>query len=123
MIRISNKKILLIAGWIVYASFMLSKRFGVVYHPLIQGYFSDFMAVPLMLGVILLLMRVYTGDRDFKINGSKVLVAFVYISVVFELILPMYRDNFHSDAWDVVAYGLGSGTFLLIQHDKSLNQL
>ena len=58
MIRISNKKILLIAGWIVYASFMLSKRFGVVYHPLIQGYFSDFMAVPLMLGVILLLMRV-----------------------------------------------------------------
>jgi hypothetical protein len=121
MVRLSNKKILLIAGWIVYAAFMLTKRFGMVYHPIIQGYFSDILSIPLMLGLILLLMRIYTGDKSFTLSALKVFVAFIYISITFEFILPLYNNNFHKDYWDLLAYGLGSLIFILIQRSKKIN--
>lgn len=121
MIRLTNKKILLILGWLCYTIFFFTKKYGIVYPPLIQGYFSDFLAIPLILGIILLVMRIYTGNKLFRLSVVKVLVAFLYISIAFEGILPIYKPHFHADIWDVVAYGLGAGVFLWLQNNDKLN--
>jgi len=111
----SHKRLLLVIGWFIYTVFFIAKSKGVTFHPIIQGYFSDFLALPLMLGVILLAMKAYTKDPTYQLSVAKVVVAFLYISIVFEWILPLYREHFHSDVWDVVAYGMGALLFLWIQ--------
>lgn len=120
---ITNKKILFLIGIITYWAFFFAKRSGFVAHPIIQGYLSDFLAIPLMLGVILIILRWYSNDPRFQISSLRILFAFVYISVAFEWILPKYKANFHADWWDVLAYGLGALVFGVVQSAGWINRV
>lgn len=122
MLPITNKKILFLFAVITYWTFFFAKRNGYVAHPLIQGYLSDLLAVPLMLGVILIVLRWYTNDSRFKISNLRILFAFAYISVVFEWFIPMYKSTFHADWWDVLAYGVGAVLYAIIQNANWVNR-
>ena len=118
----SNKKLLFFIALVTYWIFFFAKSEGLIFRPLIQGYLSDFLALPLMLGVILIVLRWYTNDIHYRLNFLKILFAFVYISIAFEWILPYYKSNFHSDAWDVLAYAIGGLVFTLVQNSNRINR-
>lgn len=113
--NLSNKKKLLILVWIVYVLFLISKRNGIVYPTLIQNYFSDLLALPLTLGTALWVLRIYTRDSTYKLNWSKILVAVIYFSIVFEWYLPQKNSVYISDIWDIVAYFTGGFVFYFFQ--------
>lgn len=122
MLPITNKKILFLLAAVTYWTFFFAKRNGFVAPQLVQGYLSDLLAVPLMLGVILIILRWYTNDPMFIISNLKILFAFIYISVAFEWFLPLYKSNFHADWWDAVAYGLGAIVYGVLQNATWINK-
>ena len=123
MLPLTNKKILFLIGFISYCIFLWVKNNGVVFHPLIQGYFSDVFALPIMLSIVLIVLRWYANDPNYKLSGYKIIFALVYISIAFEWIIPMYKSNFHADWWDVVAYGAGALIYWICQNSNKLNSL
>jgi hypothetical protein len=122
MLPFTIKKLLFLVGLLTYWSFFFAKRSGMIFHPFIQGYLSDFLAVPLMLGVILIVMRWYTNNPHFRFSIPQIFFAFAYTSLAFEWFIPMYKSNFHADWWDVLAYGLGALMYGLVQNAKRINK-
>lgn len=78
-------------------------------------YFADLLCMPLLLSFALLSMRWFRGENDRQLPWSMVLVAIVYVSLVFELVLPAFFKRYTSDVWDVVMYGLGGVLFFVFQ--------
>ncbi len=120
---ITNKKMLFLLGLVTYWTFFFAKRNGFIAHPFVQGYLSDFLAIPLMLGVILIIMRWYTNNPSFRFSIAQIIFAFIYMSLVFEWFIPIYRSNFHADWWDVVAYGAGAWVYFKVQNSMRINSV
>lgn len=82
-------------------------------------YFADLLCMPLLLSYALLFMRWFRGEPDLHLSTAMILAGVVYVSVVFEWILPHFFRRYTSDVWDVVMYGIG-GMFYYCFQDRLL---
>ncbi len=105
MFRLSHP--LLLASILLYFGVYLLRYFNVNW-PIINGYLTDFICV----GLITYLCNYISNRFIFKTPNYIypswfTLFLVVYLSVVFEGILPLYSDQYTADPFDVVAYALG----------------
>lgn len=103
---------LLLALYVVH----LVLKFGRVPVPLFfSQYFADLLCMPLLLSFTALFMRWFRAEEDLYLSGAMILVATLYVSLIFEYVLPLLFERYTADAWDVVMYGVGGGLFFVFQ--------
>lgn len=83
--------------------------------PFFSHYFADLLCMPLLLSSTVLFMRWLKGDAGLYLSGAMILVASLYVSLVFECLLPLLFERYTADVWDVVMYGVGGGLFFVFQ--------
>lgn len=86
----------------------------------LSSYADDLLAMPVILGITLQIYQwIHPKKELFTFSKAQVLVAFVYVSIVFEFLLPKYSSTYTSDYWDILCYGLGSIYFYkFINHTR-----
>ena len=100
---------------VLYAVHLVLK-FGRVPVPMFfSHYFADLLCMPLLLSGALLFMRWLRADGGLYLSGAMILVASLYVSLVFECVLPLFFQRYTADVWDVVMYGVGGGLFCVFQ--------
>jgi hypothetical protein len=94
--------------WIALAM-ATTKRY--VFHPsgikLLDNYLLDLLCMPLVLEITRQAMRLFFSP-SYDLSKVQILFAVLYVSLLFEYLLPMYQTRFHSDVVDVVVYCAGT---------------
>ena len=103
---------LLLALYVVH----LVLKFGrVPVPPFFSHYFADLLCMPLLLSSAGLFMRWLRAEEGLYLSWAMILVATLYVSLVFEYVLPLLFERYTADVWDVVMYGVGGGLFFVFQ--------
>ena len=106
-----NRAFLLAAG--LYALNLGFKQTGASV-PLLQYYLNDLLCMPLVLTLTLFLQRTFTfRDPSHVFTKYQVMIAVLYYSVGFEVVLPQILPRYTADPLDVLAYALGGWFFYL----------
>ena len=94
--------------WIALA-IAATKRY--MFHPsgikLLDNYLLDLLCMPLVLEITSQAMRLFFSP-SYDLSKVQILFAVLYVSLLFEYLLPMYQTRFHSDVVDVVVYCAGT---------------
>lgn len=98
---------------LIYGSLLLAKRHWEL-HWLLEGYVTDVLCLPIMLTLSLFLIRKWKGIQ-FSLSPLMIVVAVVYVSLIFEVLLPRLATQYYQDWWDVLAYGIGGLAFFFLQ--------
>ncbi|MFC6997551.1 hypothetical protein [Rufibacter roseus] len=95
--------------WILTAIYLGHR--GIVWlqipRPLVvQHFLDDLLCLPLVLTVTLFVMRFFYGTQV-RFSVYQVAFVVVYVSVLFEVVLPQYMERYTGDVVDVVLYAVG----------------
>jgi len=83
-----------------------------IYIPYVHAYLDDLLAMPVVLGITLQAFRWFHPLKEkFVFSKTHVIIAVVYFSLIFEVILPMKSDTYTRDWWDVLCYAIGAVAF------------
>ncbi|WP_425636750.1 magnesium citrate secondary transporter [Algoriphagus yeomjeoni] len=89
----------------------LEKSLG-IYVPFYHSYGDDLMAMPVVFGICLQLMRWWHPKQgELTFDTKQVIVGLVYFSLVFEVLLPLKSSTYTSDPLDVLCYVIGTLVF------------
>ena len=107
--------------FLIYCTLWGIIRFSRYIHlpvPVLNGYLTDFIAVPAMAHVALTFTRRYiVRNEQYSYPLYYLLFMAFYMSVVFEWVMPRFSFVYTSDAWDVAAY-FGGALFYYYVHGK-----
>lgn len=77
--------------------------------PLLNGYLTDFLAVPVMAHLSVTFIRAFiVRNNHYRYPLSYLLFIALYTAVAFEWVMPRFSTAYTGDVWDVVAYFAGS---------------
>jgi uncharacterized membrane protein AbrB (regulator of aidB expression) len=110
-------------GWIMYLAIFIAKKNHIELPYFFQCYFTDLLAIPLVLGATNFILKKYTSNPQHRLSVVKVLAACIYFSVLFEWILPAYSTQYTADTLDVVCYFIGGGMYFHSANFVSSNPL
>lgn len=113
-----NKPIKNVFFWtllIFYVFGLLVTDSGFSMPKIIRNYYADLVALPIMLSIILTILRHLKSEKNLVLSKYKVFVAFIYLSVVFEFILPYFSLRYTRDYYDLLAYAFGASIFYFYQ--------
>ncbi|WPP51121.1 magnesium citrate secondary transporter [Catalinimonas niigatensis] len=100
---------LVLIAILVFLTNQILERVLQYYIPYVHAYLDDLVCMPVVLGISMQVMQyLRTSKGLYFLSKSHVLLAFGYISIMFEIILPIFSDTYTSDPWDVVCYAAGS---------------
>ncbi len=77
----------------------------------LRFYGKDFLAVPLLLEAVGITAQLL--GKPVALKYGQVLLAAIYMSLVFEWLLPRYADQYFGDWLDVVAYAAGATLYCI----------
>lgn len=100
------------------------KRF--LFHPLgnamLDNYLLDILCIPIVMeGCRWILENLL--KRTYRFTVYHCIVAVLYFSLVFELLLPKLGHRFHSDIFDVVCYGASTAIWYICQPKLKINRI
>lgn len=74
----------------------------------ITSYFSDLLAIPTIASFSLICIRRIKNKPNLKLGLMKMLFLFLYTSVLFEIVLPIFSPKFTKDYYDILMYLIGT---------------
>lgn len=90
--------------------------------PLINSYLTDLLAVPSIAHLTITIIRCYVvNDDTYNYPFGYVLIIIVYLSFVFECLMPVFSPVYTRDWGDMAAYCCG-GFFYYFIHGKRQNR-
>lgn len=104
-----KKSIQLFIVSIAVLLYLLKNAFG--YSPTIVNVLNDLMALPFILICMEATMKLIYGNK-FKMDLNFVMATFLTISILFEVIFPLFSKSITADPIDIVLYFIGSVLFL-----------
>jgi hypothetical protein len=109
-----------IIGCVIWAIVIVMRKSG---HPsphLINGYVDDVFAVPIIANLSLCFMRVFViYSNHYVLSARKVAFIVIYLTLVFEILLPLLSKTYTGDWIDAVLYVAGGILFYFVM-DKPL---
>ncbi|MFI5160177.1 MAG: hypothetical protein ACHQHN_02825 [Sphingobacteriales bacterium] len=109
-----------LAGCLVWSTIMITRKF--LHHPIpiLNGYIDDVFAVPVIASIALCFQRVFIIRSNYYVlSAGKVAFIVVYLTLVFEVFLPMISKTYTGDWIDAVLYAIG-GLFFYRVMDKPI---
>jgi hypothetical protein len=86
------------------------------YNWFLNGYFDDLLFFPFVLSFIKIV------KNDFKITWKFLTIVYISISILFEILLPIWSQNQTGDPFDFIAYLIGVIIFLKINKQAPLSR-
>jgi hypothetical protein len=100
---------------LIFAANQILERYFKLFIPLAHSYLDDLLAIPVILGITLQIYRKIHPRKDaFSFTKMQILVAVIYVSVVFEWILPRFSTIYTSDILDICCYFAGGVYFFFL---------
>src|SRR3569833_1249809 len=94
-----------IAGCVIWAIVITVRKLGHPAPPLINSYVDDAFAIPVIAYLSLCYMRVFViGSNYYELSGWKVTFIVVYLTLVFEVFLPLISKSYTPDWIDAGLY-------------------
>lgn len=91
--------------------------------PWINGYADDFFAVPVIANLSLWFMRgAVIRSNYYVLSPWKVTFIVLYLSVVFEILLPAMSKTYTGDWVDALLYATGGVFFYFVMNKPALSQ-
>lgn len=79
-----------------------------------RSYLDDILCIPIVLSIMLLIFRQFIKkNNNYSFPISFVIIAVVYLSIFFELILPVISSRYNRDLVDILVYSIGGIIFYL----------
>jgi hypothetical protein len=107
--------------FILFSVNQISEKAFNFYIPFVHAYLDDLLCMPVLLSISLILLRLILKMPDLSLTVKQTVFSFVYLSVVFEIILPLYSAKYTADPFDVIAYGIGAVIFQLKINNRKIN--
>ncbi|HEX3383835.1 MAG TPA: hypothetical protein VHS53_01540, partial [Mucilaginibacter sp.] len=83
----------------------------------INGYVDDVFAVPVIANLSLCYMRVFViGSNYYVLSAWKVVFIVIYLTLVFEVLLPLISKTYTSDWIDAGLYVFGGFFFYFVMN-------
>ena len=83
-----------------------------IFIPFLHEYLDDLLAMPVVLGLTLQIMRWFHQQKDqYVFTKLQIAIAVIYFSLIFEVFLPMKSATYTRDWWDVLCYAIGAVAF------------
>ena len=112
-----------IAGCVIWAIVITTRKLG---HPmpwLINNYIDDAFAVPVIANVSLWYMRkVVIGSDYYVLSAWKVSFIVIYLTLVFEVFLPLISKTYTGDWIDTGLYVFGGFFFYFVMNKPILSR-
>lgn len=83
-------------------------------HWIFRSYLDDLLVLPIILPITQVLLRLIYNKPSFKLDIPMIITAFLFVSIVFEIILPKFSTSYTSDYLDIVFYGIGGVIYWII---------
>lgn len=107
-----------IIGCMIGITVFVLRRVPVTIPYYINGYLTDLFAIPVIANIGLWFMRVAIVKTNmYKLSVGQIIFIVIYVSLVFEVVLPHFSKQYVSDYIDVVMYVLG-GIFFNFKMNK-----
>ncbi|PZX58001.1 hypothetical protein LV85_00187 [Algoriphagus chordae] len=112
MMGMFKNPIFIFASIAFWVNQYLEKSLG-IFLPVYHSYGDDLMAMPVVFGICLQLMRCWhPAGGELTFSTKQVMIGLVYFSLVFEVLLPFKSTTYTADPLDVVCYVIGTLVFL-----------
>ena len=111
-----------ITGCLVWVIVLTARKSG---HPLpfVNGNINDAFAIPVIANLALWYQRVFIIKNNYYVlSPLQVTFIVVYVSVIFELLLPTISRSYTADWIDVMLYGIGGLFFYLVMNRPVIKQ-
>lgn len=80
--------------------------------PVIHNYLDDVLAIPVILTLAVAIQRQWVyRNKHYTLSKIQIIFAVVYVSVLFEGVLPLCSLKYTRDLWDILAYFAGAFIF------------
>ena len=112
-----NKKLIyyfifaLVSGTTIY----LLQFFSVQLPKIINNYFNDFLIIPIVLFLSLIILRWSKNNSKFTLNLAVIIYVCLLYGLLFEYIFPRFLVRYTSDFFDVILYFLSGFIFYFLQ--------
>ena len=111
MIDIFKHPIFIVAASAFWINQYLEKTLE-IFVPTYHAYGDDLMAMPVVFGICLQLMRWFHPLKsELTFSKKQLLIGLIYFSVIFELVLPQLSTAYTADLLDVLCYLVGTLVF------------
>ena len=105
-----------IIGSIIWIIVFTTRKSG---HPLpyINGYLTDAFAIPVIANLALWFSRVFLIKNNYYILSlGQVIFIVIYVSIVFEGLLPLISKTYTADWLDILLYIFGGSFFYMVMN-------
>ena len=116
-------RLILLNPYFLVALFLVSLNelnLGITKSIFISSYLNDLLASCILLTLTSLILSLFYKSI-YIISKAQLLFFFVYLSFVFELLLPYLSSSFIADKYDILAYAIGTLLFYYLIN-KKLNE-
>jgi hypothetical protein len=112
-----------IAGCVIWAIVITTRKLGHPMPPLINGYVDDAFGVPVIANLSLWYMRkVVIRSDHYVLSAWKVAFIVIYLTLVFEVFLPFISKRYTGDWIDATLYVFGGFFFYFVMNKPILNR-
>ena len=101
----------------IYTSGYFTKHLGIALPYHIRNYYTDILCLAIILTSVLFVLRISRNAPKLVLNKSMILFAWLYVSVLFEFILPAYSEKYTQDYLDIAMYSIGAFLYYKSQVD------
>jgi hypothetical protein len=81
-----------------------------------NSYLDDLLVLPIILGVSLVIQQNLIANKSFTFNIKTLVYCWLYFSITFEIIVPIFNKHFTADWKDSIAYAIGGIYFYIFQN-------
>jgi hypothetical protein len=78
-------------------------------------YIKDVLIVPVLLSAVGIAMSVL--KKDFDPGKKEVWIAVIYVTLAFEILMPIFGTNIEFDPFDVICYAIGGFVYYVFLRD------
>jgi maltodextrin utilization protein YvdJ len=109
--RILRNPFFVLAALLFWTTYIL-EFFRIYTFPFVHAYLDDILALPVILTLVVAVQRQWIyRNPSYVLSKFQVFFAVLYVSVLFEGILPALSARYTRDSWDIPGYILGALIF------------
>src|SRR5690606_28549609 len=82
--------------------------------PVMDSYLDPLLFMPILLTLITWERRLFYRNRFYTLSLMHILGYFLLVSVLCEIVFPMWTERMTADVWDVLFYALGTILYIAV---------
>lgn len=96
------------------------EKFLNIHYVILDSYLDCLLFFPIILTLITLERRVLLKNKHYKLPLFEIVIITIFLSIMFEEVVPQYFTRFTKDYFDYIAYFSGTFLFYLINNYKKI---